>query len=96
MSTASHYVFMDLDDMIKNKRYKKLSEISRRYSERYEKDQELQEVCFNIGKLIDLEDYESLVEMREDLEKLISARRLDYMGPLSRETSSDKFNGDLI
>ena len=37
MTIASHYVFMDLDEMIKNEKYEKLGNICVKYSERYKK-----------------------------------------------------------
>ncbi|MEA1924614.1 MAG: hypothetical protein U9M95_01965, partial [Candidatus Altiarchaeota archaeon] len=76
MTTASHYVFMDLEEMIKNEKYSKLHEISRRYSNRYNKDEELQKVCNDIITCLEADDYGNLKEIREDLEMLISTRKL--------------------
>ncbi len=76
MNTASHYVFMDLDELIKNERYVKLDDISRKYCERYVDDEELQGVCYTITNLVASEQYEDLAAVRKDLRKLINIRRM--------------------
>lgn len=80
MTTASHYVFMDLKEMIKNEKYAKLHEISMRYSNRYNKDEELQRVCNDIMTSLAADDYSNLEEIRKDLEQLISTRKLQTGG----------------
>jgi len=80
MTTASHYVFMDLKEMIKNEKYAKLQDISRRYSNRYTKDDELQKICNDIITSIAADDYSNLEEIKEDLEMLISTRKMQTGG----------------
>ncbi len=80
MTIASHYVFMDLDELIKNERYVKLEDLSRKYCERYHKDEELKGVCESISNLVSSERYDELETLREELKELINTRKMQTSG----------------
>ncbi len=80
MGTASHYVFMDLEEMIKNEKYMKLKEISEKYCERYTEDEDLKRICCNIIELLKSKNYDGLEAIRNDLKRLISSRKLQTSG----------------
>ena len=56
--------------------YEKLEEISTRYQQRYNKDEELKNVCGDITTLLAEKTYDNLSTVRTDLKELIAARRI--------------------
>ncbi len=76
MTVASHYVFKDLDEMIKHRRYAKLEEINRKYYSRYTHDKELAGVCGTIANLIASESYDELDTVSGDIKELIILRKI--------------------
>ncbi|OYT27210.1 MAG: hypothetical protein B6U97_02155 [Candidatus Altiarchaeales archaeon ex4484_96] len=80
MTTASHYVFMDLEEMIKNGKYSKLHEISEKYSDRYNEDNELQTICDKIINSLATENQQELENIKKDLQQLINTRKMQTGG----------------
>lgn len=83
MGKASHYVFKDLERMMRNEDYEKLYELSQKYKERYQRDPELRQLCNKLAEKVVTEDFEEIHAFQEDIQKMIDDRKIDR-GPRMR------------